>query len=67
MKTVKSLILFCCALALAGVFSSVRTAVAHEGTMAKDVTGATDDMERRESVGEVRERRGIPLADCQHS
>ncbi len=48
MKTVKSLILFCCALALAGVFSSVRTAVAHEGTMAKDVTGATDDMERRD-------------------
>ena len=47
-KTVKSLILFCCALALAGVFSGVRTAVAHEGTMAKDVAGAADDMERRD-------------------
>ena len=46
-KTVKSLILFCCALALAGVFSSVRTAVAHEGTMAKDVAEAADNMEQR--------------------
>ena len=45
-KTVKSLILFCCALALAGVFSSVRTAVAHEGTMAKDVAEAADNIER---------------------
>ena len=44
-KTVKSLILFCCALALAGVFSGVRTAVAHEGTMAKDVAEAADDIE----------------------
>ena len=42
------MILFCCALALAGVFSSVRTAVAHEGTMAKDVAEAADDRERSE-------------------
>ena len=42
------MILFCCALALAGVFSGVRTAVAHEGTTAEDVAGAVDNVERKD-------------------